>query len=374
MGPSSTMDSWREITKDVFIIAEIGKNFIQTQEERSVQEYLENAKVLVKKAKDAGADAVKFQTHNVEDEQLNLTIVSPHFKGSDRYNWVRRNTNSTPFDGFWKPLKSYCDEIGILFFSTPMSRGAAQRLTELGVPFWKIGSGDILDFVMLDYMASTGKPIVFSSGMSTLEETDKAIAFLKARNAPIALLHCISKYPCPPEELQLATIEFYNERYDIPIGFSDHSVGYDSAIAAVALGAKIIEKHFSLSRELWGSDHKVSMTPQEFKKMVEEIRLIEQDPSKRCEYLQKDIVKRGMGIKGKTLQEGEAVFRQYFRKSLMAGTKILQGTVITKEMVYAMRPQAFAKGLPSEEYDSVIGKKITKNVDKYDPITQDILE
>ena len=148
-----------QIKKETFIIAEIGKNFIQTESERPVGEYLENAKVLVKAAKDAGAHAVKFQTHNVEDEQLNITVVSPHFKGADRYSWVTRNTNATPLETFWRPLKAYCDEIGIIFHSTPMSRGAAQILQQLDVLFWKVGSGDILDFVLLDYIAKTGKPI-----------------------------------------------------------------------------------------------------------------------------------------------------------------------------------------------------------------------
>src|SRR3989338_11093256 len=108
---------WDKINERVFVIAEIGKNFIQTEEERPVSEYLENAKALVKAAKEAGADAVKFQTHHVEDEQLNINVVSPHFKGSDRYSWVSRNTEATPRNEFWKPLKAYCDEIGIIFFS-----------------------------------------------------------------------------------------------------------------------------------------------------------------------------------------------------------------------------------------------------------------
>src|SRR3989344_846046 len=146
--------------EDVFFIAELGKNFIQTQEDRPVSEYLENAKVLVKAAKDAGADAVKLQTHEVEDEQLNIEVVSPHFKRADRYSWVTRNMQATPLEEFWKPLKAYCDELGIIFFSTPMSRKAAQKLKAFDVPFWKVGSGDVQDYVTLDYMFSTGKPII----------------------------------------------------------------------------------------------------------------------------------------------------------------------------------------------------------------------
>lgn len=363
---------WEKINTGVFVIAEIGKGFIQSQDKRPVSEYLENAKALAKAAKEAGADAVKYQTHTVEDEQLNIEVISPHFKGADRYSWVTRNTNATPYDEFWVPLKAYCDELGIIFHSTPMSRGAAQLLECLGTPLWKVGSGDILDFVMLDYIASTGKPIIISSGMSTLEELDLSIEFLKQRNATLALLHCVSKYPCPPEDLNLASIQFLKERYDLPTGFSDHSLGIDSALAAVALGATIIEKHFSFDRTLWGSDHKVSLTPPELKELVDAIREIESNPEKRTEYLAKEIVKAGMGVAGKTLQEDEAVFRPYFRKSLMAGADIPVGTVLTKDMIYAMRPQQYAKGAPSEEYEQFIGKKTKVALKKYDPISGNV--
>lgn len=367
------MSLTESIQKKVFIIAEIGKNFIQTQEERPMAEYLENAKVLVHAAKESGVNAVKFQTHNVEDEQLNITVVSPHFKGADRYSWVMRNTNATPLDTFWRPLKAYCDEIGIIFHSTPMSRGAAQKLEQIDVPFWKVGSGDILDFVLLDYIASTKKPIIISSGMSTIEELDMSMDFLKRRNVEVILLHCVSKYPCPPEELRLDTMDALGKRYGITIGFSDHSIGIDFALAAAALGARVIEKHFSLSRDLWGADHKVSMTPDEMKQLVNGIRAMEQNPVLVSDYLKKDIVQRGMGSGEKILQEDEAVFRPYFRKSLMAGRDILAGAVLIADDMYAMRPQQFAGGLPSEKYEEVVGRKTARPLRKFDPITMELL-
>jgi len=344
----------------VFIIAEIGKNFIQSEDDRPTSEYLENAKALIKAAKDSGADAVKFQTHNVEDEQMNIEIVSPHFVGSDRYSWVKRNEEATPVE-FWQELKEYCDELGIIFFSTPMSRGAAQKLYKVGVDLWKVGSGDILDLVMLDYIAKTGKPIIISSGMSTLEEVDKAVKFLKEINDNIFLLHCVSKYPCPPKELNLNTIKMFEKRYDIPIGFSDHSIGYDSSVAAVNMGAKIIEKHFSLSRDLWGSDHKVSMLPEEFEKMVKMIRAGEKV----------DI--SNYGSEEKKLYDDEAQFRPIFRKSLVVGQDLKAGSIIEPDMIYAMRPQKYIDGLPSEKYDSVIGKQINKDLKKFEPINQEVL-
>ena len=366
---------WSKLQKGVFIIAEAGKNFIQTEEDRPVEEYLKNAMQLVDEAASAGADAIKFQTHNVEDEQLNINVVSPHFKGSDRYRWVSRNEKATPVDRFWKPLKAHCDKRGIVFFSTPMSRGAAMILDkQVGTNLWKIGSGDILDFVMLDYIRQSGKPIIISSGMSTLEEVETAVKFLREKNERVALLHCVSKYPCPPEDLRLKTIDFYKGRFSMPIGFSDHSIGIEPDLVAVAMGATILEKHFSMSRTLWGSDHKVSMTPEELRDLVNGVNGVIKDAGVKKVVLESDFAKRGMGSGAKVLQDGEAAFRPLFRKSLMAGQDIPPGTVLKPEMIYAMRPQQYAGGLPSEHYEKVLGKKTKAALKKYDPITEIVLE
>lgn len=367
MTSKNTEKTAKLLNKDyIFIIAEIGKNFIQSEDDRPVEEYLQNAKKLVDAAVEAGADAVKFQTHEVEDEQLNINIVSPHFQGSDRYSWVTRNTNATPLETFLKPLKKYCDEKGIIFFSTPMSRKAAQKLDKVGVPFWKVGSGDAQDYPTLDYMAGTGKPIIISNGMVSLRELDEVIRYIQSKNIPLVLLYCISQYPATAEYFNLSTIEYLKEKYpDIAIGFSDHSVGFDIALAAVKLGASIIEKHFSLSRDFWGSDHKVSMTPEEMKSMVDSIR--------REEYKKVDTA-QFYGNKEKELEGANNKFRPYFNKSLMAGCDIPEGAIITKEMIFAMRPKMYAKGLPSEKFEEVVGKKIKKSIRKYEPINFDIFE
>ena len=360
--------------KPVFIVAEIGKNFIQTEKDQAVSIYLANAKRLVDEAKKAGADAVKFQTHNVEDEQLDVKVISPHFKDIDRFKWVTRNALATPIDKFWRPLKDYCDKRGIIFFSTPMSRGAAQILQDLGVGLWKVGSGDILDFVMLDYLARTGKPIILSSGMSTLGEIRKSLNFLQKRSKNIILLHCVSKYPCLPDELNLGTINFFRKKFKIPIGFSDHSLSIEPAIVAVALGARIIEKHFSFDRNLWGSDHKASLIPEEFKKMVAGIRKLETSRNERRKYLANEIVGKYLGRTAKILQDGESIFRPFFRKTLVAASDIKKGTKLTAEMLYAMRPWKFNGGLPSENYEKIIGKKMAKNLKKFEPFKLDCFE
>jgi len=353
-------------SQEVFIIAEIGKNFIQTEEEKSVAEHLQNAKVLVDEAVNAGADAVKFQTHEVEDEQLNIDIVSPHFKVSNRYNWVVRNTRATPLNEFWRPLKEYCDEKGIIFFSTPMSRKAAQKLEILDVPFWKIGSGDVQDYAMLDVIIKSGKPIIISTGMVGHKELGEVIQYIRGKGLPLAVLYCISQYPAPAHHFNLSSIEYLKEKYpDVTVGFSDHSLGDEITLAAVKVGAQIIEKHFSLSRDLWGSDHKVSMMPNEFKKMVASI--------KSGEYKQIDTTP-WYGFKDKELEGSNNRFRPYFNKALVVSEALPKGTILSGDLVFAMRPLKHALGLPADKFYDVIGKRIKKDVNRHDPITEDILE
>lgn len=372
MGKHATGSVWEKIERGVFVIAEAGKNFIETQEEQPIAKYLENAKKLVDAAVYGGADAVKFQTHTVEDEQLPIAITSPHAKGIDRYTWVTRNERITPVDEFWKPLKVYCDEKGITFLSTPFSRLSAKKLTEIGVGLWKIGSADILDFVCMDYLRNTDLPIIMSSGMSTFEEVEKGLNFLRAKNKRIALMHALSKYPGLPEEANLGTMEFYKERFKgVPIGFSENSTGTEPSLMAVAWGANMIEKHLTITRDVWGADHKISSTPEEFKAMVDEIRNMEANEERKEEWRNRPNAKAIFGKKEKKLQEDEKILRPIWRKSLMAGRNIEVGEVITGDILYAMRPQIHAGGIPSERYPEVVGKRAVKAFKKFDPIKED---
>ena len=364
MNYSNQNQIWRKIQEDIFIVAEIGKNFIQTKEEKSIAEYLANAKKLIAAAKEAGVDAVKFQTHEVEDEQLNIDIVSPHFKGSDRYNWIKRNTEATPL-WFWQKLKRYCDDVGLVFFSTPMSRKAAQKLNVVGVPFWKVGSGDVQDYVMLDFMLETKKPIIISTGMVSLTELDEVVRHIQSIGSPLVILYCVSQYPAPREYFNLSTIEYLSEKYpDAVIGFSDHSLGIEIPLMAVRLGAKIIEKHFSFSRNLWGPDHQTSATPEEMERLVKKIRLGDWRTIDPQPYY---------GKKDKELDGTNNQFRPYFNKSLMAGRDIPAGSTLAKEMIFAMRPKMYAKGLPAEKFREILGRKTKVDLKKYDPINWDNL-
>ena len=363
------------VREKVFIVAEIGKNFIRTEAERSVGEYLADAQELVRRAAAAGADAVKFQTHHAEDEVCNVEFDSPHFKGTSRYEWVSRNERATPVEGFWKPLKAYCDDIGIIFFSTPMSRGAAIKLQALDVPFWKVASSDILDFVMLDFMALTGKTIMIPSGMSTIEELDCCLDFLRRRNAPFIVMHAISRYPYPAEDSNLLTIRFFQKRYPgVLIGFSQNSPWVDPAVAATWLGARVVEQHLTLDRADWGPDHKVSMTPEEFTVMATRIRMAEKEPRMEGLVLDDPAMQKYLGREEKFLQDGEAPFRGLFRKSLVASRDLAADDVIMPDTLYAMRPQALIGGIPSERYEAVLGKRVGIPLKKYDPIPRDLAD
>jgi len=349
----------------VFIIAEIGKNFIQTKENRPLSEYLNNAKKLIDAAIYAGVDAVKFQTHELEDEQLDIPITSPHFKGSDRYNWIKRNMEATPFE-FWKELSEYSKQKGILFFSTPMSKKAAQKLEKIGIPLWKIGSGDVDDYLMLDFVSKTKKPIIISSGMVSLNELEDVIRFVRKNNSQLGLLYCVSQYPCPKEAFNLGTIEYFIEKYpDIVIGFSDHSITDEASLSAVKMGAKIIEKHFTLDRGFWGSDHKVSLLPEEMKNLVFNIR------SKNYQGIDTSLY---YGNKSQELEGANNMFRPYFKKALVASRELKIGDIIKSEDVYSMRPRMYIGGLPSFEYPNILGKKVGRNLRKYEFINWDMLE
>ncbi|TSC67476.1 MAG: hypothetical protein CEO19_200 [Parcubacteria group bacterium Gr01-1014_73] len=350
--------------EEVFFVAEIGKGFIQTEADQPIESYLANAKRLIDEAVAAGADAVKFQTHEVYDEQVDIPVISPHFKGAERHAWVKRNTEATPLS-FWQDLKNYAVQKGIIFFSTAMSRRAAQKLSQVGVPLWKVGSGDVEDYVLLDYLTGTGKPIIISTGMVSFAELDEVVNYFVERSTSLAILYCVSEYPCPPEKFNLASIERIKEKYpEVVVGFSDHSVGdLNPVLAAVKVGARIVEKHFSLSRDLWGSDHKVSMTPAEFAEMVKRVRAGEHKKVAHQKFY---------GDKERELDGAKNRFRPYFKKSLVAARVIKKGEKITKNMIHALRPVLHLKGLPSRDFHKVVGREVIRQIKKGEPLTNKI--
>lgn len=348
-----------------FVIAEIGKNFIISEQDESPKIYLDRAKDLIRQSYEAGADAVKFQTHSHEDEQVPEKIFSPHFNGSDRYNWILRNSHLTPVE-FWRELKDYADQIGIEFFTTPMSRGAVQKVASLDLPFWKIGSGDATDFLMIDELAKFKKPIIISTGMVSLKELDKVVSYIRAKGVKPVIMYCVSKYPAPKEAFNLGTVELLKEKYpDLQIGFSDHSIdNHNIALSAVALGASLIEKHVSYSRDHWGPDHKASLTFRELRELIGQIR----------GEVKNVAVKDFYGSKNKELAGAASEFRPLFRKSFVAARDIERGEKITLNNVSAMRPAILLGGIPSECLEDILGKVVNCEIKKYNPIKTENLD
>lgn len=323
--------------ESVFIIAEAGVNHNGD---------IELAKKLVDVAVESGADAIKFQTFKAEN------VVTKNAPKAD-YQVKNTNSNESQYDMIkklelsedeFKELYRYARKKGIVFLSTPFDFDSADFLEELGIPAFKVSSTDLTNLPFLEYIAEKGRPVILSTGMGTLGEIEEAINTIKnAGNEDIILLHCITSYPAKFESLNLKAIQTLKEAFKLPVGFSDHSLGIYAPIAAVALGAVVIEKHFTLDKNLPGPDHKASLDPEELKEMIKWIRLIEKA--------------LGDGIKRPILEEEE--IKTVARRSIVAKVNIPKGTIITEGMITFKRP---GTGLPPKYYKEIIGKRAKRNI------------
>jgi N-acetylneuraminate synthase/N,N'-diacetyllegionaminate synthase len=319
-----------------FIIAEAGVNHNGD---------IKLAKKLVDIAVEAGADAVKFQTFHAE------ALVTAT---AEKAAYQQETTGSgTQFEMLkklelgednFKELAQYAKNRNIIFLSTPFDTGSVDLLARLGVPAFKIPSGEINNFALLKYIARRQKPIILSTGMSTLNEVAEAVKFLKKEGATdIVLLHCVTSYPARVEDTNLKAMETMRRRFKLPVGLSDHTTGIYVPIAAVALGACVIEKHFTIDRNMSGPDHRASLEPAELKEMVQAIR----DVTKALG----DGLKRPAGA--------EEAIKKIARRSLVAKVDIPAGTVITGDMLEVKRP---GTGIEPKHIDTVIGKKTTEMI------------
>ncbi|MBO8161754.1 MAG: N-acetylneuraminate synthase [Thermosipho sp. (in: Bacteria)] len=307
---------------------------------------IELAKKLVDIAVEAGADAIKFQTFKAEN------VVTKNAPKAD-YQIKNTKSNESQYDMIkklelseeeFRELYRYAKSKGIIFLSTPFDFESADFLEDLGVPAFKVSSTDLTNLPFLEYIAEKGKPIILSTGMGTLGEIEEAINTIKdVGNEDIVLLHCITSYPVKFESLNLRTIQTLKEAFKLPVGFSDHSLGIYAPIAAVALGAVVIEKHFTLDKNLPGPDHKASLNPEELKEMIKWIRLIEKA--------------LGDGIKRPTPKEIE--IRKVARRSIVAKVDIPKGATITKNMITFKRP---GTGLPPKYYKEIIGRRARRDI------------
>lgn len=322
------------IYEHTFIIAEIGVNHNGS---------VDLAKDMIKSASECGVDAVKFQTFNSEDLVTeNAETADYQEKNTDENSQLKMLKKlELTFDDF-KELKDYALKNGVIFISSPFDVNSVDLLETLNVPLYKLGSGELNNFELIDYVQETNKPIIISTGMATLDEIKETYDFIENKDNLI-ILHCITGYPTSFKEANLNFIKTLQKEFDVPIGFSDHSPGIELPIAAVALGACVVEKHFTLDKNLEGPDHKASLNPKEFKAMVDAIRNVE--------------VAMGDGVR--KFSDNEEEIKKVARKSIVLNQDVKKGTVLQREMLSIKRP---GTGIPPKFINDIIGKEIIEDL------------
>jgi N-acetylneuraminate synthase len=292
----------------------------------------------------AGADAVKFQTHIAAYESTPGEPWRVKFSRQDasRYAYWQRMEFSPEQ---WAGLAEHARDRGLLFLSSPFSVEAVTLLERLGMPAWKVGSGEISNVPLFAALLDTGKPVLLSSGMSPLQELDRAVARVRERNVPLAVLQCTSQYPCPPEKIGLNVLEVLRSRYGVPVGLSDHSGTIFPALAAAALGVNLLEIHVCFSREMFGPDVSASVTTSELRQLVDGVRFIE---AMLANPVDKESVPAEM-----------AVLRATFMRSIVARTALTAGTVLAAEHLTAKKP---ATGISAERLPEVLGRRLLRDM------------
>jgi N-acetylneuraminate synthase len=332
-----------------YVVAELSGNHNQSKE---------RALALIDAAAEAEADAVKLQTYKPEtltiDCEKEPFVVEGDNPWEDRTLWDLYEEAHTPWD--WQPeLKEYAEARGLDCFSTPFDESAVEFLKKMDVPAYKIASFEITHLPLIRTIAQQGKPVIMSTGMATMAEIDEAVRTARENgDPPLALMHCNSAYPARPEEMDLATIPHMMDGWDVPVGLSDHTLGPTSAVAAVTLGASMVEKHLTLDRSEGGPDAEFSMEPQEFSNMVDQIRLVEKA--------------RGRVRYGCSESEAESLL---FRESIFAVKDIPKGGLLSSENIKVIRP---GHGIEPKHIGEVQGSKAAEKIERGVPVTWEKLE
>lgn len=302
-----------------------------------------NACKLIEAAAGCGADVVKFQTHIASAETLPNAPSPSYFKKESRFEYFERTGFS---EDQWSQIIKHCEKNNIRFLSSPFSIEAIELLGRLGANSYKVPSGETTNIPLLKRLAETGKPILLSTGMSNWKEIDQAVDIL-INGGPLVVMQCSSAYPCPPELVGLNVIEELKERYqnNITVGFSDHTIGLAASFAAAALGAEVIEKHFTFSRLMYGSDASNSMEPEEFKIFTDGIRKI---------WKMKD------NPVDKDDLEPYKDMKKIFQKSLVTVKDLESGTVIKREDITEKKP---GTGIPAANIEDIVGKRTTNYIE-----------
>jgi len=324
-----------------FIIAEIGMNHNGD---------MKLAKKIIRAAAKAGCDAAKFQIFTAEKlvtkDAKTYGNEDKHLPDYQQEMYKKHELTKEQY----KKLKKYCDKLGLVFFASVWDEENADLLEEVGGEIFKFGSMDITHLPLLEHVAKKDKPIILSVGMSTMDEAQEAVDVITKHTQKLMLTHCISAYPAKAEDASMLSMVLLKEKFGFPVGFSDHTPDVLTDTVAVALGANIIEKHFTVDKKLPGVDHHLSFNPKEMTRMVQEVRLVE----------------KMLGRKELFVKESEKETRMMARRSVIARVDIPQGTKITQEMLIIKRP---GTGLPPKEIYNIIGHTSTTHI-KADTIIQ----
>ena len=303
-----------------------------------------------------GVDAVKFQMHIAEAESSEHEPFRVQFSKEDKTRFDYWNRMGFSLEQ-WKAIKQHCETLGLDFICSPFSNLAVDWLEEMGVTQYKIGSGEVNNFLILEKIARTGKPILLSSGMSSYEELDKTVQFLRARNVTFSILQCTTAYPTQPEQYGLNVIPELQKRYEVPVGFSDHSAKVETCIAATALGASILEFHVVFDRQLFGPDSKSSLTMLEVKDLVVAVRNI-------ATALTNPIDKN-------TTTDCDAL-KQIFEKSLAINKDLPKNHILTFDDLEAKKPKGY--GIDAMQFEEVLGKVLNKDLKQWDFLNEEDLK
>jgi len=335
-------------SEKVFIVAEVSANHGQD---------FDRAVRLIKEAKECGADAVKFQAYTPDTLTINadnkyFRIEHPQWGGQTLYELYKKAY--TPWEWF-KKLKKVSDDLGITFLCSAFDKASVDLLEELDIRAHKIASPELVDLLLIEYTAKTKKPLIMSTGMADIDEIQEAVNTARGAGAKeITLLKCVSSYPTKPDEMNLRTIPHMQELFGCPVGISDHSLGIGTSVCAVALGADVIEKHFTLSRKNETPDSFFSIEPQELKELVENIRIVEKALGKVHYGLTKE-------------EQGYKVVR----RSLFAVEDIKKGEVFSQENIKSIRP---SDGLAPKYMDVVLGRRAKVDIKFGTPLSWDLIE
>lgn len=297
---------------------------------------------------ETGVQAVKFQMHLAEAES---SIHEPFrlkfsYEDTSRYDYWKRMEFTLQQ---WKEIKSHCDTVGLDFICSPFSNKAVDWLEEIGVAYYKIGSGEVNNLLMLEKIAQTSKPVILSSGMSSFEELDKAVRFLQQRNVNVSILQCTTAYPTEPEQYGLNVINELKERYNIKVGFSDHSAKTAVNIAALAFGAEILEFHVVFDRRMFGPDTKSSLTIDEVKQLVSDSKTIYTAIHNPID---------------KSNNRSFSTLKTIFEKSLAVNKKLTKGHILTFEDLEAKKPKGL--GIDAARFKELIGKELLADKEAWD--------